>query len=128
LLVPLAQWTIEDVIPAFLDIFSGALNVLNSAIEDIQPLLDWLWENILKPIATWTGGVITSVLEGIGDALNWISQNEIAMTILESLAIAIGLVVAAIGGYNAAMAICNVVTGAFSGLLTVLTSPITLVV
>lgn len=128
LLVPLAQWTIEDVIPAFLDIFSGALNVLNSAIEDIQPLLNWLWENILKPIATWTGGVITSVLEGIGDALNWISQNEIAMTILESLAIAIGLVAGAIGAYNIVMGICNVVTGIFSGILTVLTSPITLVV
>ena len=128
LLVPLAQWTIENILPAFLDIFSGALNVLNAAIEGIQPLLSWLWENILQPIASWTGGIIVSVLSGIGDALNWISQNEIAMTILESIAIAIGLVAAAIGGYNAVMTICNAVTGAFSGIMTVLTSPITLVV
>lgn len=128
LLVPLAQWTIEDVLPEFLDIFSGALNILNTAIDDIKPLLSWLWENILKPIADWTGGVIVSVLSGIGDALNWISQNEIAMTILESIAIAIGLVAAAIGGYNAVMTICNVVTGAFSGIMSTLTSPITLVV
>lgn len=128
LLVPLAQWTIESILPAFFNIFSGALNILNSAIEDIQPLLSWLWGNILKPIAEWTGGVIVSVLNGIGDALNWISQNEIVMTILESIAIAIGLVAAAIGGYNAVMTICNVVTGAFSGIMTVLTSPITLVV
>lgn len=128
LLVPLAQWTIENVLPAFLDIFSGALNVLNAAIEGIQPLLSWLWETILQPIASWTGGVIVSVLSGIGDALNWISQNEIAMTILESIAIAIGLVAAAIGGYNAVMTICNAVTGAFSGIMTFLTSPITLVV
>lgn len=128
LLAPLSKWTIEDVLPAFLDIFSGALNVLNSAIEDIQPLLSWLWENILQPLATWTGGIITDVLNGIGNALNWISQNEVAMTILESLAIAIGLVASAIGIYNGVMAICNIVTGIFSGILTVLTSPITLVV
>ena len=128
LLVPLSKWTIEDVLPAFLDIFSGALNVLNSAIEDIQPLLSWLWENILQPLATWTGGIIADVLNGIGNALSWISQNEAAMTILESLAIAIGLVASAIGIYNGVMAICNIVTGIFSGIMTVLTSPITLVV
>ena len=36
ILVPLAQWTIEDVLPAFLNIFSGALNILNTAIEDFE--------------------------------------------------------------------------------------------
>ena len=128
LLVPLAQWTIEDVIPAFLDIFAGAINVVNQAIEDVKPMFSWLWDNILEPIASWTGGIIVSVLNGIGDALKWISENEIAMTILESIAIAIGLVAAAIGVYNGVMGICNVVTGVFSGIMAVLTSPITLVV
>ena len=135
LLVPLAQWTIEDVLPAFLDLFSGALNILNSAIEDIQPLLSWLWDNILKPIATWTGGIIVSVLNGIGDALNWISKNEVAMTILESLAISIGVVTIALKAWNTAVALWNargaiaaVVTGGFGTALNVLTSPITLVV
>ena len=128
LLVPLAQWTIEDVIPAFLDVFAGAINVVNQAIEDVKPMFSWLWDNILEPIASWTGGVIVSVLNGIGDALQWISGNEIAMTILESIAIAIGLVATAIGIYNGVMTICNVVTGVFSGIMAVLTSPITLVV
>ena len=128
ILVPLAKWTIEDVLPSFLNILSGALNVVNQAIEDVKPLFSWLWENILQPIASWTGGVIVDVLNGIGDALNWISGNEVAMTILESLAIAIGLVSGAIGIYNGVMAVCNIVTGVFSGIMTVLTSPITLVV
>lgn len=128
LLVPLAQWTIEDVIPTFLDIFAGAINVVNQAIEDVKPMFSWLWDNILEPIARWTGGVIVSVLNGIGDALQWISGNETAMTILESIAIAIGLVATAIGIYNGVMAICNIVTGVFSGIMAVLTSPITLVV
>lgn len=128
LLVPLAQWTIEDVIPAFLDIFAGAINVVNQAIQDVKPMFSWLWDTILEPIASWTGGVIVSALNGIGDALQWISENEIAMTILESIAIAIGLVATAIGIYNGVMTICNVVTGVFSGIMAVLTSPITLVV
>lgn len=128
ILVPISHWTIEDILPSFLDILSGAFNVLNSAIEDIKPLFDWLWTTILQPMASWTGGVITSVLEGIGDALNWISQNELAMSILEGISIAIGLVAGAIAIYNGVMAVCNVVTGVFSGIMTVLTSPITLVV
>lgn len=125
---PLAKWTIEDVLPSFLNILAGALNVVNQAIEDVKPLFSWLWENILQPIASWTGGVIVDILNGVGDALNWISENESAMTILESLAVAIGLVSGAIGIYNGVMAVCNIVTGAFSGIMTVLTSPISLVV
>ena len=128
LLIPLASWTIEDVLPAFLDIFSGALKVVNSAIEDFQPIFEWFWDNFLSPIASWTGGVIVETLKGIGDALSWISENQIAMTILESLAIAIGIVAGAIATYNGVMAVCNVVTGVFSGIIAVLTSPITLVV
>lgn len=128
LLVPLSKWTIESILPSFLKILSGALNVLNKAIEDVKPLFGWIWGSFLKPIANWTGGVITSVLQGIGDALNWISKNEIAMSILEGIGIAIGVIAGAIAIYNGVMAVCNVVTGVFSAIMTVLTSPITLVV
>lgn len=127
-ITPYVGYLIESWYPAVINFFAGALSILNAAIEDIQPLLSWLWDNILKPIATWTGGITVSVLNGIGDALKWISENEIAMTILESIAIAIGLVAAAIGVYNGVMGICNVVTGIFAGIMAVLTSPITLVV
>lgn len=128
ILVPLAKWTIEDVLPSFLNILSGALDVVNQAISDIQPIFQWFWDYILKPIAEWTGGVIVDVLNGIGNALKWISDNEVAMTILESLGITIGVIAGAIAVYNGAMAICNVATGVFSGIMTVLTSPITLVI
>lgn len=128
LLVPLAQWTIEDVLPSFLNILSGAFNILNKAIEDTKPLFDWLWTKFLQPIASWTGGVITDVLNGIGDALNWISQNQTAMSILEGIGITIGVIAGAIALYNAAMIVCNAVTGIFSAILFVLTNPITLVV
>lgn len=127
-LMPLTQWTINDLLPSFLNILAGALDILNQAIVDITPIFSWLWKNIFQPMAQWTGGVVVSVLNGIGDALKWISDNETAMTLLESIAIAIGLVAGALALYNGAMLVANIVTGIFSGILAVLTSPITLVV
>lgn len=127
-LIPLGEWTIEEVIPSFFDVLSNALEVVNEVLTNIQPIFDWFWNNILVPFASWTGGIIVDSLQGIGNALEWISENEVAMTILEGIAIAIGVVAGAIAVYNGAMAICNVVTGIFSGIMAVLTNPITLVV
>ena len=54
--------------------------MLNSILEALKPLGTWLWENFLKPLAEWTGGVIVSVLGGIADALtrisDWISSHQ----------------------------------------------------
>lgn len=127
-LLPLGTWTINEVVPAFLKILSGALDIVNQAIEDIKPIWKWFWDNVLSPILTWTGGVIVEVLNGVGDALKWISDNEIAMSIIEGVAIAIGLVTGALALYNIAMGVCNVVTGIFAGVMAVLTSPITIVI
>lgn len=83
-LVPLAKWTIEDLLPSFLDVLAGAINVLSAVIETAKPFLNYLWE-FLKPIATFTGGVIVDVLNGIATALNWIAENEYAVAILTGL-------------------------------------------
>ena len=127
-LLPIGVWTINDVLPAFLDILSGALKVLNAIFKELQPIWQVFWDNFLKPIASWTGGIIVDVLKGIASALEWIAGNEVAVTILTSLAIAIGLVASAIAIYNIAMGVCNAVTGIFAGIMSVLTSPITLVI
>lgn len=127
-LLPLGTWTINDVLPSFLKILTGALDILNQAIEDIKPIWKWFWDNVLSPLMTWTGGVIVDVLNGVGDALKWISDNEVAMSIIEGVAIAIGLVTGALTLYNIAMGVCNVVTGIFAGIMAVLTSPITIVI
>ena len=127
-LLPLGTWTINEVVPAFLKILSGALDIVNQAIEDIKPIWKWFWDKVLSPITTWTGGVIVDVLNGVGDALKWISDNEVAMSIIEGVAIAIGLVTGALTLYNIAMGVCNVVTGIFAGIMAILTSPITIVI
>ena len=78
--VPLAKWTIEDLLPAFLDVLAGRLDVLNSALDALKPLWMWAWDNFLEPVASWTGGVIVDVLKGLASALegisDWIKDNQ----------------------------------------------------
>lgn len=78
--VPLAKWTIEDLLPEFLDVLAGCLDVLNSALDALKPLWMWAWDNFLEPVASWTGGVIVDVLKGLASALegisDWIKDNQ----------------------------------------------------
>lgn len=91
-LVPLAQWTIEDLVPAFLNLLSGALKILNPLIEGFKPIFQWFWDNFLQPIASWTGGVIVDTLNGLADILgnigDWMSENKSVVTDMEIAVIA----------------------------------------
>ncbi len=97
---------------------------------------DWLWTKFLAPIASWTGGVICSVLNELAKILpiigNWLSEHtgiiENFSIILGSFAIAWGLVTAAVTIWNIVCTVASVVTGAFGAALTFLTSPIGLVI
>jgi phage-related protein len=79
-MVPLGKWTISDLLPAFLDTLGTAIGVVNSVIEVFKPYGLWLWENFLKPIATWTGGAIVEFLNMLTDGLTklsgWINENQ----------------------------------------------------
>ena len=86
-LVPLGKWTIQDFLPAFLNLVAGALKVLNPLIEAFKPVFQWFWDNFLKPIAEWTGGVIVDTLNLLADILsrigNWMSENQSVVTEME---------------------------------------------
>lgn len=150
LFVPLAAWTIENLLPAFLDLLAAACRVLTSVLQALQPLGLWLWNSFLQPLAQWTGEGIVGVLQGITNGLNgladWIAANQI---LVENIATAIGILTAVIGAavlvYNAwAVAVVAVnavvslwnmiagvgaaVTAAFGGAIAFLMSPITLVI
>lgn len=148
-LLPLAGWTIEDVIPAFIDLLSGAIDVLNSVIEVFKPLAEWLWDKFLKPIAEWTGGVIVTVIEGIANALkgisDWISEHKEGVLnflkftgIFTAILVISNIVQTAISAFTAMGGIIAIVTGiatsltpvitAISGALSLLTNPITLLI
>lgn len=116
-LLPLASYTIQDLIPAFLDALSGAINFLNGVIEGCKPAFDFLWNNILKPIAEWTGGIIVDVLKGIGNALSavgdWISEHSEAFSTFVTVFVAFVSVIKIISGLST---VIGIIGGLFSGL------------
>lgn len=138
-LEPLAKWTISQLLPAFLNVLSGAISVVNSVIQVAMPGLKWLWDSFLQPIAKWTGGAIVTILNGIADALTkisgWIDANpELAATLG---AMAGALLVAGNAGkifMGIGMSIGGVIMGlttSFAGIsaaIGFLTSPIGLVI
>ena len=117
LLVPLARWSIEDLLPVFLDTLSSALGVLNAVIVALQPGVDWLWERFLKPLAQWTG-------EKIINALGWLRErlDGISAWVAENPEMTQRIVLAA-----ATIATVNGVLGKFNGILGGITNPLGLV-
>ena len=143
ILDPLAHWTISDLLPAFLNLIAGALDFLNPILEVFMSLGSWLWDSFLQPIASWTGGVIVDVLNGLADMLssigNWISEHkpivETFVIILGSFAVAWGLVTLALNGiwlaavaWNTICGISTIATTAFGAAVAFLTNPITLAI
>lgn len=148
-LLPLAQWTVEDVIPAFIDLLSGAVDIFNSVLEVFKPLAEWLWDKFLKPVAEWTGGIIVTVIEGIANALkgisDWISEHQEGITnflkfagIFTAILAISKIVQTAVAAFTAMGGILGLVTGAatllapvisaLSGVISLLINPITLVI
>ena len=114
-LVPFGDWLANGVLAGALNILGGVFLVLNDALLWLQPTAQWLWDNFLEPIASWTGGVIVDVLNAIGD---WIHEHH------ETLGKVVGIV-------GAIVAVCwgvPAVLGAIGGALSILFSPITLIV
>lgn len=136
ILNPLAHWTISDLLPAFLNLLAGALDFLNPILEVFMSLGDWLWNSFLQPIASWTGGIIVDVLNGLADVLtnigNWISEHkpivETFIIILGSFALAWGIVTTAIKIWTIVSGIATIATGTLGVTVAFLTSPITLAV
>lgn len=135
-LLPLAAWVIVDAVPVFIDMLSAAIKVVNSVIEALKPLGKWLWESFLQPLANWTGGAITTVLEGIAKGLekvsDWVDKHQKAVEsitiILGSFAVAWGLVSAAISIWTVVSGIAAAATTALGVAIAILTSPITLII
>jgi len=74
ILVPLAHWTIEEAAPAMLDLLSAAFGLLKSVLEKLAPILEPLWEDVLKPFFAAIGNIILDNLEDLTGLLESITQ------------------------------------------------------
>jgi phage-related protein len=67
-LVPLASWYIEDLIPTYINTLADAFELLNTVLDVFNPVFESAWDNFFKPIAEWTGGIVVDAINSIGDA------------------------------------------------------------
>lgn len=90
-LKPFIGWTGNSLLPA-------VLNAIGGAIRFVGEVLGTVWSAFLKPfvdaflvpIAKFTGGVIVTVLNGIGDGLRGLSESKPAVQFISGLVVAIG--------------------------------------
>lgn len=73
-ILPIAGFVATYVLPDLLKIIASSLNMLSAAIDVLKPLFKFLWDNILAPLAAWTGGIIAAVLGAIADGLLAVSK------------------------------------------------------
>lgn len=107
-LEPLVVWAANNLLPAALHAIAGAIKLIGAIIDACAPTFTWLFDNFLRPIAEFTGGIIVWVLQGIGDMLNWIAQQQAVVELIKNIALTIGIMVAA---WEAYQLIAGIVTG-----------------
>lgn len=74
ILLPLASWTIQDAAPAFLNMLANGMEFLGKTIETVRPSFDYIWSNVLKPIAEFTGETFIWALGTIGQTFSDLSD------------------------------------------------------
>ncbi|MDO4271540.1 MAG: tape measure protein [Candidatus Saccharibacteria bacterium] len=93
---PLVTWAGNSLLPAVLNAIGGAIRFVGAVLGEtwnifLKPFID----AFLVPIAKWTGGVIVSVLNKLGDTLRSIAQNQNAVRAVAAGLTALGTVIAA---------------------------------
>lgn len=80
ILVPLAKWTIGNALPAFFNLFAGALRVANPLIESFGRIFQPIWDNLLKPLTNFTADLFIKTINRIASALDkigkWMDKNK----------------------------------------------------
>lgn len=128
-ILPLGTYLIESLGPAIVNVIAPALTIIGAVISGLKDGLEWIWNNILQPLADEIGDKIVNTLDLISGFLDKIGNNEKFMSYMKTLGEVVGVVVA---GLTAWAAISGVVTGAIgllSGALNFLASnPLVLVI
>lgn len=96
-LLPLGKWTLEKAVPTFLELLASAIKAVNAVLTVLKPAAQTFIDKFLKPIASWTGGVIVTVLGTLSEALSniadWIMRHQELlsgiMTVIQNVAGAI---------------------------------------
>lgn len=94
LLRPLGEWTLNDAVPAFIDLLNASLKAFEPLGDALKESFEVIWDNFLKPIAEWTGERIIDALNSLTKALtglsDWGRDNKTTMEWISAFIIGIG--------------------------------------
>lgn len=80
MLVPLGKWTMQKLAPKLIELLAAALNVLTAVCKALQPLWQWAWDHLFKPLANIVGDAIIGFLDllvkGLNGLANWINKHQ----------------------------------------------------
>lgn len=74
ILVPLAHWTIEEALPGLINLLASAFDFLRAVLEVLYPIIDALWQTILKPLFEFIGDVVIFLLQTLTDLLTGLAD------------------------------------------------------
>ena len=126
ILVPLGKWTIEEVAPRVVNLLAAAFNLLAAAFEALAPVLEPLWENVLKPLFEWVGELVLTGLDELIDLLNDLTaliKGDISWQEFIDGLDGVQIALLALGGVLVLTAIGNVTT-AIVGIATTVTEQV----
>lgn len=111
-LVPLGGYVVNALLPPFLVLLASVLDTLNSIIDANKPNFQWIYDNFLKPVAEWTGGIIVQVIEDLTTAFkkfsDWCSSNQ---TVVSFMTNTILIFLSELWLYNTVKRIASWITG-----------------
>lgn len=80
MLVPLGKWTMQKLAPKLIELLAAALNVLTAVCKALQPLWQWAWDHLFKPLANFVGDAIIGFLDllvkGLNGLAKWINKHQ----------------------------------------------------
>lgn len=80
ILAPLAKFTVESLLPSFLDLLSGAISVLTPILEAVIEAGKSFFNLFLKPIADFVGEQFIEFISNLADILSdlgtWINEHK----------------------------------------------------
>lgn len=75
-LKPLGEWTIEEFLPAIINLLAEAFRALYNVLKDLEPYAKYIWEEFLKPLAQWTGEIIIQALDTLTESLKGFNDEQ----------------------------------------------------
>lgn len=66
---PIAEYSIEEGSELGINVLTAAFSGLKEAIDIVSPIIKPFWDEVLKPMGEWTGGVFADAIERINESM-----------------------------------------------------------